>query len=606
MNNKRICLAALALMFSAAAALGQNLNPTVEVTNTYEGDPSHIQKPKIDMAVPDSLLHFDMDFGYEVFNNPYEGSYNFKPYMLNIKPGRDAYRGHTLYLKAGAGYSLHPQLDFVYSPDRKGPFQFSIYANHRSYFGKYHDFVPLLNGEEGMTPDVVNYSQDGTYELKSDGSYSGHDALTRAGFDGRYSWDSGAFTFGVGYYGLNTKDTVAKQSYNAGEFYLGLQSYNTEGKSFYYDAVFSGRIGSDKYDLDSSWPLIGLTAGDNKVSEGILSLRGNIGPQLWSNKFLIGFEGLYATYGKDVNDQYGIIAATPKWVYERGRWKVNVGVRLQKFLHDEGGTDKFRLVYALDSQDGGFIYPDAHVSFAIAEKFMAYADVTGGTKVRTLASSLEENHFLNPIYSAGLAMYCNDVENVNVKVGIKGSVKSVFNFDLNAGGINYDSRMMDGASYLGGRYFRPMTMFNSEDLSVIFVNALMGVRAGEVRIDAGFHYRHTKYDSVVHSGLADPDFSAHIRGICNITPRIWAGVQAKGATERKGQFVEYGTGGTLNYIYSMKVPGWIDVGLLGGYQYNRRLGFWIESGNLLCQKVQINPFYAEKGLWVTAGITLSL
>lgn len=62
MNNiKRIYFTAAALG-ACAISFGQNLNPTVEVTNTYEGDPSHIQKPLTEMMVPDSLLRFDLDF----------------------------------------------------------------------------------------------------------------------------------------------------------------------------------------------------------------------------------------------------------------------------------------------------------------------------------------------------------------------------------------------------------------------------------------------------------------------------------------------------------------------------------------------------------------
>jgi hypothetical protein len=50
----------------------------------------------------------------------------------------------------------------------------------------------------------------------------------------------------------------------------------------------------------------------------------------------------------------------------------------------------------------------------------------------------------------------------------------------------------------------------------------------------------------------------------------------------------------------------VDLGLLAGWQLNRRLGFWAEAGNLLCDNVQRNLFYAEKDLWITAGITLNL
>ncbi|MBR4755742.1 MAG: hypothetical protein IK076_02260 [Bacteroidales bacterium] len=133
---KKILTAAAIL--ACTASFAQNINPTVEVTNTYQGNASEVHKPQTNMAVPDSLLRFDMDFGYEVFEKPYQGAYNFKPYMLAMKPEKDAFRGKSLYLKAGAGYSLHPQLDFVYSPQQAGPFQMIFYATNRSYFGKYN------------------------------------------------------------------------------------------------------------------------------------------------------------------------------------------------------------------------------------------------------------------------------------------------------------------------------------------------------------------------------------------------------------------------------------------------------------------------------------
>ena len=46
----------------SALASGQNLNPTVEVTNAYEGGASSIVKPVQVMAVPDTVMQFNLDF----------------------------------------------------------------------------------------------------------------------------------------------------------------------------------------------------------------------------------------------------------------------------------------------------------------------------------------------------------------------------------------------------------------------------------------------------------------------------------------------------------------------------------------------------------------
>ena len=160
---------------AASTAGGQNLNPTVEVTNQFVGKVMEVTKPGVEMAVPDSLLRFDLEFDYSVFDTPYKGTYEFSPYLLDIKPERDTWRGNGLYLRLGAGYALHPTADLVYSPDLSGPFRLNVYGTHRSYVG---DYKVRLGSIEA--------------DLK------GYDMLSRAGVDGRYDYASGAFTFDAG------------------------------------------------------------------------------------------------------------------------------------------------------------------------------------------------------------------------------------------------------------------------------------------------------------------------------------------------------------------------------------------------------------------------
>ena len=61
MMNKTYILAVAALC-AGAALQAQNLNPTVEVTRTYESKDLNINKGTVPMNVPDSLLRFDTDF----------------------------------------------------------------------------------------------------------------------------------------------------------------------------------------------------------------------------------------------------------------------------------------------------------------------------------------------------------------------------------------------------------------------------------------------------------------------------------------------------------------------------------------------------------------
>ena len=100
--RQHILATALAAAVSALA-YGQNLNPTVEVTNAYEGGPSAIAKPAQQLAVPDSVTRFNLDFDYSVFEKPYQGAYEFTPYYVQLKPTPKPSTTEKFYLRAGAG-----------------------------------------------------------------------------------------------------------------------------------------------------------------------------------------------------------------------------------------------------------------------------------------------------------------------------------------------------------------------------------------------------------------------------------------------------------------------------------------------------------------------
>ena len=72
-------LLAASLTLYSVTASAQNLDPTVEVNRSYEGKLMEVHKPMLEMAVPDSVLRFDLDCDYSVFDSPYKGSYECHP-----------------------------------------------------------------------------------------------------------------------------------------------------------------------------------------------------------------------------------------------------------------------------------------------------------------------------------------------------------------------------------------------------------------------------------------------------------------------------------------------------------------------------------------------
>lgn len=591
MNMRKIYLVSAAMLMTAAVSFGQNFNPTVEVTNTYQGNASEVHKPLLGMNVPDSLLRFDLDFDYEVFEKPYQGAYSFKPYMLNMRPAKDAWRGRKLYLKAGAGYTLHPRFEFVFSPEQSGPFQMSVYASHKSYFGNYHEIKPEL--------------KDGLYRMKkSGGKFGGYDALTSAGFDGRYNWDRTILSFGIGYYGLAAKDSVMSRSYNAFDFNARVRSNNDSESYFLYDIGLRGRVANDGLDYKSfSFP-DGVTV--DKQNENWVLLDGLVGPVVNNSRsILVGFEAESASYSRFYDGNIGRVALIPSYRFKSGRWNLNLGVKLEFMFRNDADTLSFG---KMGGGKGQIVYPDAHISFAVGGNVALYADATGGSRLNTYSSQISENHHLNPsflvapVYELITPLVDNTVEKVNARIGVRGSAASSFQFDVNGGVGLYGNALMESGLFTAGGDLVPALAYS--DYNLIYANALVGLRTGRVKIDADFRYRGVSFpdNDALNLGFTLPKYSGGVRASYDISSRLYAGINVEAASWRDGKCASVAS----EDILDVRVPGYVDLGVNCGYKFNRKWTLWLESGNLLCQTIQRTPFYAEKGPWVTAGISLNL
>ena len=217
MKKITIILAGLCL---AAGLQAQNLDPTVEVSRAYEGKLMEVRKPVIEMCVPDTLYKFDLGFDYSVFENPYRGSYEFSPYMMDMRPESNLQKPSQFYMRAGAGYTLHPVFDLLWSPDFKGAFSMDVYGMHKSYIGAYR---PVM-GVDG---------------------YDGYDLLSKAGVDLGYDWNKTALDFGASYYGVAVKDFAQQRAYNAVDAYCSIGSKKPWTEGFLYNVGVGYRFSDD-------------------------------------------------------------------------------------------------------------------------------------------------------------------------------------------------------------------------------------------------------------------------------------------------------------------------------------------------------------------------
>ncbi|MBO6248544.1 MAG: TonB-dependent receptor, partial [Bacteroidales bacterium] len=555
-----------------------------------QGDPSAVHKPQIGLAIPDSLLRFDMDFGYEVFEKPYQGAYNFKPYMLAMKPDKDAFRGKRLYLKAGAGYSLHPQVDFVFSPEPKGPLQMSVYAGHRSYFGKYN---------------VLDATRiDGVYNVQRvpGSSFMGYDMLNSVGFEGSYILPKAIVSFGVGYEGIMARDTITRRSLNAAVFNIAVRSNRNDDKYLFYDIALNGRFAGDR---SPYW---------NALNESGFTLSGNVGPVLDpNNAVLVGLEARTVSYSRLYDCNAGQIVLIPKYRLTMGKFDASIGVRVEALLRPKTvaesypATSIFVLPPSMFQTKGSVFFPDVHLSYLATDNLLAYASATGGNKLNTYSSLVSRHHFLNPIFTHPLPLMDNSTEKINAKLGLKGNAGAKLQFEVDGGVAFVGNGLVDS----GHAVYRNRTDVSSfvptvaySDYSLLYADAIMDLNAGDLHIDGGIHLRKMTIKHELDYGLLLPRVSADFKAVYDFTPRVYAGVRTEICGARHGRVM---AGPEVNTpSYDVKIPGWFDLGLLGGWQFNRKLGFWLESGNLLCETIQRSPFYSEKDFWITAGITLNL
>ena len=581
---KRYAAAALLAAATAWASGAQNLNPTVEVTNQFEGKVMEVTKPVVGMAVPDSLLRFDLEFDYSVFDTPYKGTYEFSPYLLDMKPRPDAWRGSTLYLRLGAGYAPHPTADIVYSPELSGPFQINVYGMHRSYLGKYK----VRLGE---------YEDD----------WTGYDLLSRAGVDGRYDYSSGAFSFDVGYYGIHTKQDDRTSGYNAFDVKLRAQSFMDARNTFYYDVTTAFRGASDSY------------SAPDKLKTFDFGLDATAGPVFGDHAVLADMHVGIDTYGGLFSSRTGLVSVVPKYVWNSDRLRIAAGVRFSAVLRSEEPW----MGHALAGRKGQFVYPDVRIGYeAVTDRLNLYASATGGDHVRAYAELKEDHHFYNPYFGCGeVPMTDNSVERVRFALGAQGNIASKFRYDVRLGwlymaggmvdavrpvradlaaGAPSDPAADDDADAPSGNPGRPsvtaglMPSVAYEDYGLFFAHASFAYDGRPVAVDGGFRFGRPT-TGPLEQGFA-PASTGWLKLTYNKMDRILAGVRAEGALKRPA-----GTAwGDLH------IPGYVDLGLFGEYAVTPHLSLWLRADNLLNMNIQPHPLYPCGGISFTGGIIFSL
>lgn len=591
MKIKHILAASAALCVVQQAAVAQNLDPTVVVNKAYEGKLVQVHKPSLEMAVPDSLTRFDLDFDYLVSDRPYQGADGFNPYVLTMKPASMVQEPMTLYLDAGAGYTLHPTLDFVWSPLREGRFRMDVYAVHRSYVGDYRSFRPVLPSD-GSVLNVDRWRESGGDQAH----WKGYDFMSRAGVDGRYDMTSLAAGFDVSYYGLASKDLRKKRMYDALDVKLGVASKPGNSSYFKYDVRADYRFAEDKINYN--------TAVRDYLGEHVFGIDATLGQVLGEGHqimFDVEMDLAAYTHSQDsLSSVVGQLAIVPRYLLKKGRWSLDAGVRLAKVMRsaNPGG------VFGARDQ---VVYPDVKAAFsAIPDAMRVYACVGGGNKLNTYSSLLEENHHLDTSFGLGRhGLMDVTVERVSVSLGLEGRIGSIFSYDLRTGYVNYASALLDAVAvapayedsqvqYLPGVGYSPYQKY---------YGALdWRLNSEAFRFDGDVVYAYSWGLRNADGLFAPAALTGDVSFEYNWSRRIYAGVDCRFSTARNGSVYDMAAGN----VYEARIPGYADLGVYFEYACSRVFSVWARGGNLLNMTIQCNPLFAEKGASATVGICLNL
>lgn len=602
---KRTIIFTVCLLSAAGMSYAQNLDPTVEVSKVYEGKLIEAHKPSIKMTVPDSVERFDLTFDYSVFDSPYKGTDSFRPYLLDLRPDASPYTGKTLYLRAGAGYTLHPVGDVVWSPKFSIPLRMSVYGHHHSYVGSYRDIA-------------MQETSAGHYRLTRDGKnrYKGYETETSAGVNGRTDWNGGFFSFDVGYYGIASNDIWSKTHYDAFRTDFRVASLSRKERYFFYDVDFGYNYGASVSDFSVNH-VLGQSLLPEILYEHDVKIDATLGPMLSNGHgVLVDVDMDLAVYGGNLSSHSGDFALTPKYVFHMNRWNLEAGVKIAGLF----SSDFTVADHKMHSAKGQYVYPAVNVNFEVIRSYLdAYLKVDGGNGINSYSGLLSRNrHLGNADYFPHLD---NSVNRVTAALGIKGNIASRFGYDFSAGYSNMANDLLWGVHIpMSGEPVPGEQVVNSEarmypllgyaSWQSFFASLKCNWHSEDVEVDAAFDYRPVwglKVNPVAvstHSALFRPtDFRMHLNAVYNWEKRIYAGLHCEASSASAGLPVDASASGLYD---SLKIPGWVDLGLSAEYRYTRKLSFWLYGGNLLNMTVQRTPLIAERGASFTIGVTLNL
>ena len=557
------------VLAACMAASAQNLNPEIVVTNEYETRMPLVPKVDLAMSCPDSLKEFRYGFDYSVFDNPYSGSYEFSPYVVKLEPGKTPARGSSFFLRAGAGYSLHPVLDFAWSPLVTSKASVSLLQHFGGYWGSYRSVGNDLRTVKGN-------------------AYEGYDLAESLTLTGRMGIGKAFCEAFASYEGFFNSSPYGRSAWHNASAQIGVSSTGGGRRILSYGLSLAFDAGSDRH-------------SSGILSENLFRIKGSLEPQISKIPFRIFADlslELAACQGA-IDCSGSAFSFAPKGVFRFGPLNLLAGVNISAGAGSDPGNGPF-------SRTGQILYPDVEASVSLIGGAMdIYALIKGGVRQINYHSLKSSDHRFSGSWAPFGALLDNEIERMNAGLGVRGIISDRFQYDLNAGYGIYAGTPFTGI----GR--RPDTgdlfpVVSYLDNNLLHADLKSRYAYGPVEVEGNLAFRKCDTRQGNVPAVLPAALSGGLTASDSLRGRLGLCIGADVSGSRKAVVADLAPGGWTASDNTLTVPGYVDLNISAEYLLNRNWALWLRAGNLLDADLQILPLSVENGINFTAGICLKL
>ncbi len=544
-----------------ATAQNSRPNPTVQVTNDYQGKLKEMEKASKPTVVPDSLYKFNLDFDYSGFENPYKGVDYFNPFRTDLQIQKRSFPYKKFYLKAGAGYTLRPELQAVWVFNPESRFKVSAYASHDSYFGPYNKMTV----------------SDGRIVKDGQNSWNGYESKSLGGFSGRGECKNVALITCRQYDGIHAKDAFvspAIRAFDTGSAEISVFSHSDSPWKYNVRADYS--YGNDRVKLSDSSPFAGGTEQNAVLSGGFGYSFGTSSIELdvdVDGKF--GTEpGRAGNLGVSYNGIGGVLS--PHYHFSKDKLSMGVGLSVLFATGRNVNCGKNKVEF----------WPSVNLQWqAVKDKMDLYLDAGASNSLYGRQDQASSSLFV--LADADMSI----VKKYNLDGGIRGHLFDKLTYDLCLGYEKNENLPVYAVerSALVGPDPAFLTCMVHRNINDGFASFRIKGNFTAWEFTAGVKYRY--YMTVKENAITPPALTADAMVRYNILDRVslWVGA------DYSSKYVSC----------DCQAPGFVNLQAGARFKFTSKLSFYIQGRNLLNQTMQFIPVYAQKGLSGTAGVVVN-